>query len=228
MLAEINLLPKKEPKKYSLLFITILFLLLSVVSGVFFYYQYKAESEKLDFLQTQIEKTKELAAAEQQKIAVVENSNSAAELEKMVNWTKKYPIETVKVLRHIISLLPDRGFIQNFEYSETGSLKLMVQFDTSRESSYFLKELTESKWVMEAKLLNLTAESVGDVPENAPAAVGEEGPGQAETVDGEQEIQLGNAPFIPRYVGGYEIKLNTAELKKTEEDKTPAEGVKPE
>lgn len=219
MLVEINLLPKKEPKKISFLLIGILFILLLAAGSIFFSFQYKTESGKLETLKAEIQSTKELAAAEEQKIAVIESSNSAAELEKMVKWAEEYPIETVSVLRQLISMLPDRGFIQSFTYNETGLINLMAQFDTLREASYYLNELTESAWISDAKLLSLETAAVGDEAEATT-------PGQIQAVEDIKGNKLNNDPFLPRYVGNFEIKLNIAELKKAEEEKenTPEDG----
>lgn len=219
MLVEINLLPKKEPKKISFLLVGILFILLLAAGGIFFYFQYKTEIEKLENLKANIQNTKELAAAKEQKIAVVESSNSAVELEKMVKWAEEYPIETVSVLRQLISKLPERGFIQSFTYNETGLINLMVQFDTLREASYYLKELSESAWISDAQILSLQTAAVGDEAEATTS-------GQNQAMEDIKGNKLNNDPFLPRYVGNFEIKLNTAELKKAEGEKenTPEDG----
>jgi hypothetical protein len=60
-------------------------------------------------------------------------------------------------MQHLTSLLPERGFIQSFGYTESGAVTLTVQFDSAREAAYFLNSLNHSKWIEEASLNSLAA-----------------------------------------------------------------------
>jgi hypothetical protein len=95
-------------------------------------------------------------------------NNSATQLENAVKWANDYPIQTIPVMRKLTSLLPERGFIQRFGYTEDGTVMLSVQFDSSRDAAYFLSNLTNSQWIEDVSLNSLTAQAVKD-PSNSAA-----------------------------------------------------------
>ena len=88
-------------------------------------------------------------------------------LKNAVEWANSYPIQTIPVMQHLTGLLPERGFIQTFGYTEAGTVTLSVQFDSSREAAYFLENLNESDWIDEANLSSLTAQEVEEAEETA-------------------------------------------------------------
>ncbi|WP_409301951.1 PilN domain-containing protein [Peribacillus sp. SCS-155] len=211
MLVEINLLPKKEPKSFGFMLVMIVIAALSAALATVFYIQYKVQTENVQTLEGQINSTKEIAAIEQQKITDFESSNSAVELENMVTWAKDYPIDTVLVLRQLISLLPERGFLQTFTYSEAGKIGLTVQFDTSTEAANYLSLLNNSKAIKNASLKTLTAL--------------EEKMQETENPSAEMQFAMmiqEKLNFLPRYVGTYEITFDKAEIKDMEKDKDKA------
>jgi type IV pilus assembly protein PilN len=196
MLVEINLLPKKESKSFALLIIAGILILLLLASSFLIYWFGRGYTQDRNHLQKQISATQELVAIEQQKLVDFEASNSVTELNNTVDWAKQYPIKTVPVIQQLSSLLPDRGFMLDFTYEETGNIQLSVQFDTSREAAYYLTSLLDSEWVEDVRLLALTTgEWIYDEP------------------DGQSETRLKNDPYIPRYVGDYEITLNRSFIK---------------
>jgi type IV pilus assembly protein PilN len=155
MLIEINLLPKKAKKNFSLPIVIALlasFFLLS--TGLLYYYSNSLKSTA-DTLNADIQRLDESIRLEQEQMQQVQATNSVLELKKAVEWAKTYPIKSVPVLQHVTSLLPERGFIQNYSYSQDGKVGLTVQFDTSREAAYYLNWLKESDWVAEANILSL-------------------------------------------------------------------------
>lgn len=195
MLVDINLLPQKEAKNKSLLTLAIVFssiLLLGIVITVVLNNSYNS---KLAELENQITLTEQLVEIEQQKIVAYQSSNSISDLENTVKWAQSYPLKTVPILKNLTTILPERGFIQTFTYEESGSVRLTVQFEMSREAAYFLNSLLESNWVTNAKLNSL------DTVTNDTFS---------ETGDNEDEL-TGN--YIPRYLGQYEIELNQEVLK---------------
>ena len=224
MLVDINLLPKKAPRKAGLPVFIIFFLVLTAIGIGLFYWQYAAKQESLASLQSQTLRMEETIAVQSQKIATFESSNSAAELEKIVEWARDYPIETVPVLQHLISFLPERGFFQNFAYNDDGSINLSIQFDSSREAAFYLTKLTESEWINEAKLTGITTSAeiidLNDQEDNL-----------------ENESKLINDPFMPRYLALYTLSLNRQTVKddteakesdKELDTKDEAEGENPE
>ncbi|WP_053364230.1 hypothetical protein [Bacillus sp. FJAT-27251] len=152
MLVDINLLPKKEQKNIKIIIILLAALLLVSLAGFFLLWQGKSYNQQIASLDEQITTTQQLAEIEQEKVLAVQTSNSVAVLESAVNWASEDPLKTVPVIKHVTSLLPKRGFIQNISYSETGTVSLTVQFDTSRDAAYYLKTLLNSEWFSEVTL----------------------------------------------------------------------------
>ncbi|WNS74462.1 fimbrial protein [Bacillus sp. DTU_2020_1000418_1_SI_GHA_SEK_038] len=199
MLVEINLLPKKEPRNTSLLLlmgILAFIVLIGIGVTIWLGQGYKGKIETITQQQNVIQ---ELIAAEQAKMMDAESLNSVEELNKAVNWAQDYPIKTVPILRKLTALLPERGFIQTLSYEETGSIVVLVQFDTSREASYYLKNLLDSYWVEEAMILKLATIDLTEKNSN-----------QAE----EKKLDLDEQQILPRYFAEYEVMLNRSVLKK--------------
>jgi type IV pilus assembly protein PilN len=189
MLVEINLLPKKESRNRPIFVLAglLLFLLIIGLSILFFIgYLHKNETKAVD---QQIQMTKQLVAAEQQKVIDSGTSDSGEDLQNAVQWAEDYPLKTVPLLRKLTELLPESGLIQSLDYQEASVSQIVIQFDTSREAAYYLRALLDSDWVVNAKILSLTTE-------------------EQDTENG-----LGNDPFIPRYYAEFEIDLNQTVLK---------------
>lgn len=193
MLVEINLLPQKEEKKRSLLLILIIGIAILLIGGFALYWFNRTTNQAIEQMNESIASSEQIIATEQQKIVEFESSNSLAELENTVAWARDYPIKTVPVIEKLTSYLPDRGFIQNFKYEETGMITLSVQFETSRDSAYYLTTLLESNWISDAKLNKLEA-----VTAFYDKKLGEE----------MDETKIKNEKYVPRYQGEYEITLN--------------------
>jgi type IV pilus assembly protein PilN len=182
MLVEINLLPKKEPKNVTFLVIIFSALLILLVAGSVFLWQGSRFDNELASIEKDISTTKQLIKAEEAKQISNQASSSYAELGSAVQWANEEPLKSVPIITHIVALLPQRGFIKTITYAEAGAVSLTVQFDTSRDSAYFLKRLLDSEWVSEANLTSLTID-------------------ESEETDADTEI-------IPRYKGQFEINLN--------------------
>jgi Tfp pilus assembly protein PilN len=166
MLVEINLLPQKEPKKTGFIITLSCLVALLFFVGAFYLWQTNIVKSNLASLDRQISMTKKIAEKENKSTETVEAASSVSQLKSAIEWANEYPIQTIPVMRHLTSLLPERGFIQSFAYTEAGSISLTVQFDSAREAAYFLDNLNESKWIEEASLSSLfaaaTAESTAD------------------------------------------------------------------
>lgn len=195
MLVEINLLPKKEPRNTPLfVLVGVLVLILIIGSGITVWIgqTYKG---KIEAIQKQHTATQELIAVEQEKIANAESLNSLEELKKAVDWAEDYPIKTVPLLRKFTALLPERGFIQTFSYEETGNIVITIQFDTSREASYYLKSMLDSEWIEDASIKLLTANEL------------------TEESDETSSLHTKNQEILPRYIAEYEVRLNRLVMK---------------
>ncbi|MEO2074624.1 MAG: hypothetical protein ABGX20_04435 [Bacillus sp. (in: firmicutes)] len=164
MLVEINLLPQKEPKKFNILYLSAIVVILVLIGGLYFW-QIKSVKSDIASLDQRITMTKKITTKQQEDAKKNEVTTSASLLKVAVDWANSYPIDTIPVMRHLTSLLPERGFIQTFAYSEAGTVTLSVQFDNAREAAYFLESLKDSDWITDATLNSLTISETKETTE---------------------------------------------------------------
>ncbi|MEH7249909.1 PilN domain-containing protein [Neobacillus niacini] len=234
MLVEINLLPQKEPRKFNILMLTVLLVLIILV-GAFYFWQIQTTKSELAILNKQITMTKETTAKQESNAGKNESQMSISLLIDAVDWANTYPIQTIPIMQHLTSLLPERGFIQSFNYVEAGTVNLTVQFDSPREAAFFLDNLGASEWVGEPTLNTLVIEEQEETitsateTANGAGAVTVEGqtPEQTPTLEPTTEIESNlktNDQYLPRYIGQFEIKLNMVKIKELT-SKSSEEGV---
>ncbi len=208
MQVEINLLPRSSEKKITYKIGVLILILVAALSIAIIYFWGNHYEQKLDKVNQQISNTQTLIAAEDAKHEESDAVGSIAVLQQAAEWADHYPIDTVKLMQQLIALLPERGFIQFFSYTEGSKLILKVQFDTNRDSAFYLNSLLEADWVIDAKLKSLTA--------NAEAP---------DTVEEQEGNKLPNSYYVPRYLAEYEISFDRAKVKrKTAAGKQDVEG----
>ncbi|MGV2938055.1 PilN domain-containing protein [Mesobacillus sp. LC4] len=190
MLVEINLLPKKEHKKSSSLMTALLILALFSVSATVAFIQGNSYDNKMASIDKQIETVQKLNEAQQAEIAEGDTGNSSLKLQEAVKWAEQAPVETVPLLRNVISQLPERGFIKNFEYSNSNSVLITIQFDASRDAAYYLSTLKGSDWVEKVSLLNVIAV---------------QGAGSNESTTNATDLEKDEEMTLPRYTAEYEL-----------------------
>lgn len=161
MLIEINLLPQKEPRKFNLIILIILLSLIVMLSS-FYIWEIQSTKDNVKKVDRQIETIKEISVKETENTHQNQSIMSVSVLENAVEWANTYPIKTIPVLQHLTALLPERGFIQSFGYTETGTVTISVQFDNSREAAYFLNSLNKSDWIEKVTLSSLNTQAVVD------------------------------------------------------------------
>jgi type IV pilus assembly protein PilN len=203
MLVEINLLPKKEHKKSSVLIMVLAGILLLSISASIILFQGSSYEDRMASLDKQIVSIQKLNEVQQAKLADGNTGSSAVKLQKAVEWAEQYPIETVPLLQKIIAVLPERGFIQELEYGHTNSVVIKIQFDASRDAAFYLSSLKESDWVEKVTLMNIAAESDDVETSNA-----------GETAFTTQDR---DAETLPRYSAEYEIFFKPEPFKKNKE-----------
>ncbi|MFS0775794.1 hypothetical protein ABC255_07290 [Neobacillus sp. 3P2-tot-E-2] len=253
MLVEINLLPQKEPRNTGFIFSLSVMLVLFLLIGGFYFWQVQSAKTDLANLESQIEMTKKIAEAEHKNAEANVSSMSVTVLQNAVEWANIYPIKTVPVMQHLTSLLPERGFIQSFSYTEAGTVSLTVQFDNTREAAYFLEHLNDSLWVKEASLNSLNISEKEETTETATetnqtttqtATTSEESQPVVVTIDPNNPNSFTYTPvnptfttegndkskepnnYLPRYIGQYDIKFNKETIKELiTKDRSAEEGV---
>lgn len=242
MLVEINLLPQKERGKKSLVIMLVSFVAVLVLAGGVYFWQIQSVKTDIAAIDTQISTTKKLAEIEQKNIGKNESQMSITLLKNAVEWANNYPIQTVPVMQHLTGLLPERGFIQTFAYTEVGTVSLSVQFDSSREAAYFLDNLNESEWVDEASLGSLTAQEIeeeeketvanGTTVTGSQAGIDQSNSSFIVTIDpndpsrfiftpvtpnatetNETKVTEPTNKYVPRYIGQFEIKFTKDTIK---------------
>ncbi|MCH6266694.1 PilN domain-containing protein [Neobacillus citreus] len=157
MLVEINLLPQKEPRKFAFFGTLAGILVILLLAGSYYYFQISSVKSDIASVNREITMTKKIREAEEKKNTTAESSTSVNQLKSAIEWAHTYPIRTIPVMRKLTSLLPERGFIQSFAYTEAGTITLTVQFDSQREAAFFLNNIHESNWIEDASLSSLTA-----------------------------------------------------------------------
>lgn len=157
MLVEINLLPKKDHKTSSSLSIALILLFVFVIVSIGVFFQARMNETSMEKMNQEIESVQKLNTALQTKITDQESSDSEGKLQRAVTWAESFTPETVRLLRSLIALLPEQGFIQTLSYSGEGIVSVKVEFESSRDAAYFLSSLKHSEWVDNASILTLEA-----------------------------------------------------------------------
>lgn len=198
MLVEINLLPKKEQRNYTPIIISVVIALIVIALSIVLYFTYGGYKQEVAQLHGQIQTTKEIAGIVQSKNNAAERNNSVQQLNNYITWSEKERVKTVPLLVDLIGLLPERGYFMNFGYGTEGSIQLSVQFDTSKQAADYLNSLLASTWISDAKLSSLTTTTnpYEELEKNK-----EENKGQV-------IVQGSSNPYVPRYLGQYQITIN--------------------
>jgi Tfp pilus assembly protein PilN len=243
MLVEINLLPQKEPRKKSFIILVAALAVILLSLGTYYILQIQSTKSDIANMDSQIKMTKELAAIEEKNANKNESELSITLLKDAVEWANSYPIKTIPVMQHLTGLLPERGFIQTFGYTEAGTVTISVQFDSTREAAFFLDNLNESDWIDDANLSSLTAKEQEETTETTASTTTQSTesqqtstsannqaivvtmdpnnpnsfiitPAAPTTTTEETATKQQKVDVLPRYIGQFEITFNKETIKK--------------
>ncbi|MFC0297029.1 PilN domain-containing protein [Geobacillus jurassicus] len=181
MIADINLLPRKEPRRAAgavLVAFAVFLLLLGAGGG---YWLMESANQRLAALEGELRQMRAEQAAMEAKGKTTEEQQAEQELAKAVQWANRYPFKTVPLLRALTKQLPERGFIMSFSYAGQKTVTMTVQFDAAEEAAYYLDRLEEVRLVKAVKLTGVSAS-------------GESGGTEEEAI-------------VPRYIAQYELEL---------------------
>lgn len=189
MLAEINLLPQKQQKNYTNLFAAGILILILIGTALAILFLNNENKRELTVLEEEYELAQQQSAILQQQANKDNRATAVNELTKAIQWSKSYPFDFVPFLKALTKELPENGYFYRMEYTDSTSLNLLVQFETSREAAFYLSRLKDFQSLSSVKLT------------------------MVETVKDEAEEDT-----VPRYLATYELKLDKDELKRTEEE----------
>ncbi|XJZ26373.1 PilN domain-containing protein [Bacillota bacterium Lsc_1132] len=163
MLVEINLLPRKEPRKFGFLAALAIFTSLFLVTAALYFWQIHSTNQQLKTVNKQIAITSKIAENQIKQSQLRESSNSVNSLKSSINWIQASKIETVPILDELTSLLPERGFILSYQSeTESETVQLTVQFDTANDAAYYLNRLNHSKMVTEASISSVNSNAISN------------------------------------------------------------------
>lgn len=190
-LVDINLLPRKQarnittPLVYGICGFFVLFVVVLLVIFQHLVSQDVARAER------GLENVQALRAAKEESIRTPQNSSSAQRLENTVQWAEEYPVEMVPIMEELVRMLPNRGFIQNFSYTESGALNVIVRFDQFKDAAYYLYHLNGNSYFRNVNLSSISTNTVGD----------------GEVTD-----------VLPRYIAQYSLEFDRAAIKADAEE----------
>ncbi|MBG9543558.1 hypothetical protein ABE29_12375 [Cytobacillus firmus] len=196
MQVDINLLPQREKRTKNIYIALGIIVVLFIAAFLFVFLTVEKKNTELLQIEKRITQTNENLEAQQAKLAEYQSSNAAEELKIAIEWAERQPFELVFLMEQITRLLPERGFVIEFELDEENRVKQIVQFDAKSEAAYYLHSLTELPWIDEAIISEAkTADILKD---------------EAAELRKQANIQ-------PRYYAEYELRINPALLNEAAE-----------
>ncbi|WP_080844616.1 PilN domain-containing protein [Cytobacillus gottheilii] len=191
MLVDINLLPQKEKKTKASYIVLLASLLIVLLIAAVFFFIIQDRKQTIANTEQQLEQTTELLEAKRAKLENYQSSNSVTDLQNAITWADHQPYDVVYMLQELTKLLPERGFISDFEMDGDNGVNQQVQFDTKSEAAYYLNLLTSVEWIEEAVLTEAQTADLTD-EENEAAA---------------------SDDIVPRYIANFEMRINVPALK---------------
>jgi type IV pilus assembly protein PilN len=182
---DINLLPQKEKKQKAFTYGVAGTAGLVMLVALFMLFTLKSTLTETKRTEAQIDTAKKITEIQQTKVLGAESSGSVSQLNNAVQEMIDYPVKTVPLLNELTALLPDRGFFNEFEYTDRTVINTVVQFDSSREAAFYLSRLKKAEWVEEADIIEITTVEAGESDDEM---------------------------VLPRYLAAYEIHIDLGKL----------------
>ncbi|PSL43975.1 hypothetical protein B0H94_10930 [Salsuginibacillus halophilus] len=196
MFVDVNLLPEKVKRDYSLLAVAGIALAgLLLVFGGFTLWESGLEQDQAE-VQEALEEEQVQAAALEEDIEEAEEDDTAR-YEEAVAGVEGRTLPVAEMLDELVSLLPESGYFLQFEFDyELEEVFLSVQFDDIEASASYQHELSEADFIEEAHLHSL------------------------DTVDPLQEAEATGGARLPRYHVFYRLDWNHDELQALGEEES--------
>ncbi|SIT83192.1 PilN domain-containing protein [Edaphobacillus lindanitolerans] len=187
MLVDINLLPGRERERSKALIVSIAILLSALIFWLALFLMANRNADEAKLADVRTEELRAEQQALQSRLQGTETMADRQQLEKTVEWAESYRFSTAPLLRHLVSLLPVRGFITEFTYTGPHTAELSVQFDTYEQAAHYLARLKAAAMVDAASMNEVTASH----PE--------------EDTDEAGNPVVSDEVVVPRYVASYTI-----------------------
>ena len=158
MLAEINLLPRKDRKNQAKLIILLVILVMTIIVLTILGFQINALNKaevvaehKQSILQEQLDAKNEVRDQE--------SESSEEKLQSAVNFAEVTSQDVIPVVGELTEQLPERGYLMDYEQVDPWTIHLTVQFDMNRDAAFYLARLKESQTFEQVFLEKITTKS---------------------------------------------------------------------
>ena len=157
MIVDINLLPKKQARDITtpvIIGVSAFLILFTVIALVTVNYFVQKDIERSSVT---LEQTVQLRMAMEEVANQPLATSSLVQLQTSIDWAEQQSIDMVPILNHLVSLLPEAGFMDHFTYNVTGAINMTVSFKAPRDGAYYLHHLNASPYVQEASLAGISS-----------------------------------------------------------------------
>ena len=162
MLVDINLLGDKERDRPPFVVAAIALIILGLVIALVFYFIGNTYSNKQQVLAAQSAEVVNQQAAIQEQMVTTAALSDTQKLQKTVEWAETYQYDTLPLIRELTSLLPERGFFLSFSFSTPNQVTITTQFDTSRDTAFYLTQLKASEMITDVVLSSVSYQPVAE------------------------------------------------------------------
>lgn len=194
MLVEVNLLTAKEKKDVTKWFLAATIVILLFSSFILL----KVSNDRVQNDIDDLEKERAIVLAELTEIEQISQEKPVSFAEQLaisIIELERVVIPSSQLLEEVVRLLPDRGYLMDFNFDHPDTVMFQARFDQIGAVAAYNYELTESRYIDSAILYNINTEVVGNEAGTEP----------------ELEINMDN-DFLPRYIAYFELKVNRSEF----------------
>lgn len=159
MLAEINLLPRKDRKNQARLIILLVILLSLIIVLTLLGFQLSALNKAEDVAEHKRSILHEQLDAKLEARNQETNKSSEEKLQSAVNFAEVTSQDIIPIIVELTEQLPERGYLMNYEQVDPRTINLTVQFDMNRDAAFYLARLKESQSFEQVFLEKITTNS---------------------------------------------------------------------
>lgn len=189
MLVDINLLPERDRERSKALILSLVILLSAMLLWLTFFIMANRNADEAERLDARTQEMRLAGAEIRSRMQGTETMADREQLELTIGWAESYQFPTAPLLRHLVSLLPARGFIIDYTYTGPHTADLSVQFDRYEQAAYYLARLKAATPVESAILNDVSA-----------------APLEEETDEEGNPVET-DGVVVPRYIAAYTIEF---------------------